>query len=63
MIKDLGKILKARESQYGNIIGENINSNSEDMDFLKNAVSTLAENQQMIHELLKEINKKLDKND
>lgn len=58
-IKGLNNIIKQREQQYGALIGEKINDDTKlELEEIKQAISTLAENQKNIYMKLEEISDK-----
>ena len=63
-IKGLDSILKQREQQYGALIGEKVGGgevSSEDIEYIKQAIATLADNQQKLYLKLEEISEQLNK--
>lgn len=61
-IKGISNIIKKREQQYGSMIGDKVEAGvdeSLDMEELKQAMSTLADNQKKIYSKLEEIYIKL----
>ena len=59
-IKGLSSIIAQREQQFGNMSEEK--TSSEDIEYLKKAVDTLANNQKLIYEKLEEVLSKFDDN-
>ena len=63
-VKGLDNILKQREQQYGQILGDKVHGegvSDEDIEYIKKAIVTLAENQSKLYQKLEEISEKLDK--
>ena len=57
------EILKQREQQYGQILGESLSpdNSSELLAEIKEAITVLAKNQQRLYQKLEEIENKLEK--
>ena len=59
-IQNLNQIIKSRESQFGNSMF-NTQEQSQDLEIIKDAIKTLADNQKKIYEKLEEIDQKINK--
>jgi len=57
-IQNLNKIIQNRESQFGGMFNDTTNQNL-DLDVIKDAIKTLADNQKKIYEKLEEIDQKI----